>query len=338
MSASAAAVPEQPRRPRFGPIVENRAARDPGATFKIVAFNARGGGGINGILKCLSRPPLNNPSIILLCEADSRTARSFGHEVASVLAERLGMSCAYLPEFGFERDDGEIVAHLGNAILSAVPIRDARAIAMPSPRGLGWHPRLPRRYRRVGSPSGLAATVNLGGAPVALGVAHLHSRCAPSERARQMSAYLAEFPQSGPAIFGGDLNTTTTQLADARALALTALRIVLDAQRFRHPESREPLFGLLRAAGLEVRGVNADGTPTFTFSKFIPTIFRALTGSRSASCVPSRGLQGWFPRALRFSLRASPITISSRSTRRCEIFGRIAPISHIYRCSHPRAA
>jgi endonuclease/exonuclease/phosphatase family metal-dependent hydrolase len=298
MTASAAAVGGQAPRPRFDPIVSNRAGRELRAPIRIIAFNARGGGGIDGIVKCLARPPLKGAALILLCEADSRTERSSGRDTASEIAERLGMSCAYLPEFGFEREDGEIVAHLGNAILSAAPIRDARAIAMPSPRGLGWHPRVPRRYRRVGSPSGLAATTVLGGAPVTIGVAHLHSRCAPNERARQMTAYLAEFPQSGPAVFGGDLNTTTTELADARALAVTAARIVIDSRRFRRPESREPLFDLLRDAGLEVRGANAAGRPTFTFSRFIPPRFRprldwiALRELRpvqgSAAVVPAR--------------------------------------------------
>jgi endonuclease/exonuclease/phosphatase family metal-dependent hydrolase len=274
MTARAAAIAEAPPRPRFDPIVTNRAARELRPPFRIVAFNARGGSRIDGILACLTRPPLDNAALILLCEADSGTDRSDGRDVAAELAGKLGMSCAYLPEFGFERGDGEIVAYLGNAILSAAPIRDARAIAMPSPRGLSWHPRLPRRFRRIGSPSGLAGTVSLGGTPVSIGVAHLHSRCAPAERARQMTAYLAEFPSAGPAIFGGDLNTTTTGLGDARSMAMTAARIVVNSRRFRRPQSYEPLFGLLRDAGLEVRGANADGRATFTFSKLIPPWFR----------------------------------------------------------------
>ncbi len=274
MSLQGAAVAEAPPRPHFEPIVVNRAARELRPPYRIVAFNARGGGGIDGILTCLTRPPLGHAALILLCEADSGTMRSGGREVAAELAERLGMSFAYLREFGFAAEDGEVTAYLGNAILSAMPLRDVRAIAMPSPRGLGWHPRLPRHYRRVGTPSGLAAILNLGGKPIGVGVAHLHSRCAPAERARQMAAYLAEFPGAGPAIFGGDLNTTTIELANAGAIAMTGARILINSRRFRHPESYEPLFGLLRDAGLEVRGANADGRATFTFSKFIPPWFR----------------------------------------------------------------
>ena len=273
MTPQAAAFADLSARHRFDPVVTNRPARELRPPFRIVAFNARGGGGIDGILTCLTRPPLANAAVILLCEADSGLKRTGHHEVAAEVAEKLGLSCAYQPEFGVERD-GKIIGYMGNAILSAAPIREARAIAMTSPRGLAWHPRLPRRHRRLGKPSGLAATVNLGGTAVSIGVAHLHSRCVPDERARQVTAYLEQFPAAGPAIFGGDLNTTTTGLADARALAMTAVRMIVNSRRFRHPEPYEPLFDVLRDAGLEVRGANAEGRATFTFTKFVPPWLR----------------------------------------------------------------
>jgi len=40
------------------------------------------------------------------------------------------MSCAYVREFGITRGDGEIFAHLGNAILCTQPLDDVVAVAM----------------------------------------------------------------------------------------------------------------------------------------------------------------------------------------------------------------
>ena len=36
--------------------------------------------------------------------------------------------------------------------------------------------------------------VNFGGRELTVGLAHLHSRCMPAERARQMATYLESFP------------------------------------------------------------------------------------------------------------------------------------------------
>ncbi len=272
-SAAQVAIGEPAPKPLFKPIVVNRPAREVRLPLRVVQLNARGGGGFEGILRCLELPKLAGAALILLCEADSRMARSGRREVAAELAARLGMSVAYLPEFGMERD-GRIIAYLGNAILSTVPIEDASAIGMPYPAGLKWRPRSIRPLRRVGTPSGLAAAVNLGGVRISVGVAHLHSRCGPAERERQMAAYLTEFPRAGPAIFGGDLNTTTTELASVSAIVRALGRIIANPARVRWPQPYEPLFDRIREAGLEIRGANAEGRATFTFSRLAPPWLR----------------------------------------------------------------
>jgi len=295
---SVAAEPksEQPGLDRpFDPIVVNRASRGARWPLRVVLLNARGGVRLGGIARCLSRYPLNRASIILLCESDWGTIRTGGLEIAAELAALLNMSFAYGPEFAIRSKRGETCGFLGNAMLSAEPLEDVRAVAMPIAE------RWMRRYARklqTGRPSGLIARANFGGDMLTIGVAHLSSRCSPAERERQMAAYMAAFPPDGPAVFGGDLNTTTTELGSLSAIALTAMHIAVNPVRYRSPQPYEPLFERIAERGLEIHGANVMGRPTFTFSRLIPTRMRpkldwlATRGvkpvRRSAAVVPAR--------------------------------------------------
>jgi endonuclease/exonuclease/phosphatase family metal-dependent hydrolase len=255
----------------------------------VVAFNAKGGTRFEAILACLKRPPLCEASVILLCEADAGLRRSKQRKVAFDLASRLGMSCAYVGEYGLaEAHGGEPRSYVGNAILCVTPLREVSAIAMPDPNGYrrALRGRL-RRFRRVGGPAALVATAVFAGRAIRVCVAHLDSRCGPAGRARQMAALLGRLSAAGPAVLGGDFNTTTTELSGPAAAVRVAARMLLDSHSFRFPESREQLFGHLAAQGFTVDGANARGRPTFTFTRLIPPFFRpkldwiALRGLRS---------------------------------------------------------
>jgi hypothetical protein len=89
-----------------------------------------------------------------------------------------------------------------------------------------------------------------------------------------MEVYLDAFPSRGPAIFGGDLNTTTTALPDDAALLRVALASIVNPRRFKSPESYEPLFEVMRARGLLTEGANVKNRSTFTFSGLIPPPMR----------------------------------------------------------------
>jgi hypothetical protein len=270
-------------KPPFAPIIVNRPARPIPGPLRVTLFNARGGVYLEGIGDCLSRPPLGQSSLMLLCESDWGTKRSGQREVAAELAKRLNMSFAYVPEFGIPQADGTHKSFLGNAILSTVPLNEVRAVALPWP--------LPERRNamlrhRVGRHTGLITTARFGHREVTVGVVHLASHCDPETRDQQMAAYLAAFPKGGPAIIGGDLNTTTTVLLsptvrpdDARGAMLnwwrevlrTGVHMALRPSRFHWPQPYEPLFKRLRTAGLKIDEVNAMGKPTFTFSRVIPS-------------------------------------------------------------------
>ena len=261
--------------PHYPPIVVNRAASPRGSGLRVVLLNAAGGKKLREILARLKRPPLQGADVILLCEINTGTKLS-RRDIAAKLGETLEMSCVYGPEFGLRPpgNASEIVSYTGNAILSSAPFEDVAAVAMHRPRTpLAWPMRM-RRWSRVGTPTGLVAGVKFGGKEVTVGVAHLHSRTTPAERARQLATYLESFPATGRAIFGGDLNTTTTELS-SRALLWAAVRLMIaNPKRFRAPQEFEPLFDHLRERGLEIDGVNVANRSTFTFSGLIPRSMR----------------------------------------------------------------
>jgi endonuclease/exonuclease/phosphatase family metal-dependent hydrolase len=260
--------------PYYPPIVANRASRPTRSRIRVVLLNLAGGRWLSTIVDCLKRPPLNDADVILLCEADSGTWRSRRTDIASELAAALDMSYAYVPEFGLTRGDGKIFAHLGNAILCKQPLDDVVAVAMPSPRTPPLFPKLPSRIVRIGTPTGFYASARFGRETITLGVAHLNSRCTPGQREVQMAMFMASFPARGRAIFGGDLNTTTTELGGPSSLARVAAYMIASPRRFRAPQRHEPLFDRLKERGLEIEGVNVNYRSTFTFSGLIPRLMR----------------------------------------------------------------
>jgi endonuclease/exonuclease/phosphatase family metal-dependent hydrolase len=260
--------------PHFPPIVVDRPARRPGSRLRVVLLNAAGGRRFRELAKCFKRSPLNGADVILLCEVNTGVRRSPSGDVATDLAKLLGLSCAYVPEFGLKPPDREIVSYMGNAILSSAPFEDVAAVAMHRPpTPLAW-PRRMRGWTRVGTPTGLITRIKFGGEDVTVGVTHLHSRCSPAERGRQMATYLESFPASGRAIFGGDLNTTTTELSSRALILATARQMIANPHRFRAPQAYEPLFDHLREHGLEIDAANVANRPTFTFSGLIPRAMR----------------------------------------------------------------
>jgi endonuclease/exonuclease/phosphatase family metal-dependent hydrolase len=265
----------------------------------VVAFNAQGGVQFDGILRCFAREPLRSAGVILMSEADFGTIRASKRKVASELAQALGMSCAYVPEFALLAPDGAIVSYLGNAILSREPMEDV--IAIPLPKVSARLPRIPRALglvTRMGNQVAIVASINVRGKAIRIAVAHLDSRADPAGRDRQIAAMLEDFPSDGPAIFGGDLNTTTVELLNPAAARVVMRDMLLNSRRFRHPAAYEPLLARLAAAGFETDGANAEGRATFTFSRIVPPWMRpkldwlALRGlspmEGSARVIPAR--------------------------------------------------
>jgi hypothetical protein len=247
----------------FPLTIVNRAPHPSTEVLRIAAFNARWGGRPGEIIACLRRPPLNDLAVILLSEADRNMRRSANHDVAAEVAEALGMSVAYVPEFAPRNQMPYPYSFHGNAILSAYPLSALQAITLPNYRQ-------PRRVRRFeGSPRALTATITPNGRPLIVCVAHLNSRTSPAGREGQMSRLMAALPD-GQAIIAGDFNTTTVELAGSRDLIKVMLLMLLRPRRFRTPIAYEPLFARLLDAGFRVEGGNTPARPTFTFSGAVP--------------------------------------------------------------------
>src|SRR5437870_4253805 len=164
----------------FAPIVENRRALPIGRTIKVIAFNAQGGGKLQGIVRCLRKPPLAGADIVLLCEADWGNWRAAGREFAAEVADALNLSLAYVPQFGERRKNGDPIAFTGNAILCSQPLENVAAIPISNRY---THRRL---LRMIGAPAGMVARARFSGKTLNIGAVHLNSRWNPEGRARQM--------------------------------------------------------------------------------------------------------------------------------------------------------
>jgi endonuclease/exonuclease/phosphatase family metal-dependent hydrolase len=266
-SAARASSPLAPDHP-FAPIIVNRPARARGQTLKLIAFNAWGGRHFDRIVDCLRHPPLDEADVILLSEADWQFRRSGGREVAAELAEALGLSFAYVPEFGIRRPDAPPRSFMGNAILSSSPLGEIILAPIPS------FPLRSRIRPLIGGPSGLIASAIFGGRPLMLGVAHLNSRATPAARDGQVGDFIRRLPEQGAAIIGGDFNTTTVGLHDRTAFRRALIQFALEPRRLREPERWEPLFDRLKSAGFSFEGANVPRAPTFAPGRFWPRSLR----------------------------------------------------------------
>jgi endonuclease/exonuclease/phosphatase family metal-dependent hydrolase len=274
------------------PIVVNRSARSERPVLKVAAFNACSGRFAQKIAERLHHSPLDDIDIVLLSEVDWRLKRSGRREVAADIAAELGMSFAYIPEFGVRSASGELVRSMGNAILSTRPLLDVTATPLTK---LFMRNRV---LRLTGGPAGLTAKIAVHRKPLVVGIVHLNSRWNPLGRATQMQQYLQAFPREGSAIIGGDLNTTTIDLRMPGSFLKAMPLLVFKSRRFRNPQAWEPLFERLAEAGFKTAEANLAGRATFTFTRFIPPMVRpkldwiALRGLKvvagSPAVVPAR--------------------------------------------------
>ena len=260
----------------LAPIVGNRPARDVGSTLKVVLFNGRGCGATAGIMEHLRRPPLSGADIVLLSEVDWALPRSGYRQCAADLAAHLSMSFAYGPEFGFAREQAEFKSFFGNAILAVAPL--AAVELVPLTMLYDWTrrrlPGNPPGLIRVGRRSGIVANISIKGQPISLGVVHLENRVGPESRELQMKEFLSALPPAGPAIIGGDLNTTTMNLRSGWQYLSVLRRFSVDPRRLRRPQPYEPLFDVLDRSGFEYRDANPALAPTYTPAWWVPKFLR----------------------------------------------------------------
>jgi endonuclease/exonuclease/phosphatase family metal-dependent hydrolase len=245
--------------------------------YRVVAWNLERGIELEGQLAAMREHPyLKDADLFLLTETDVGMARSGNHDVARVLARELSLHFAFAPCYlnlakgsGREYDvrgENELGLH-GNAILSRYPLESARVIPLANGKD-----KMAGREKRLGNQIALAARVRFPGLPLTAVSVHLDAQSRQSHRRDQIRDVLRGLEGSGPAIVGGDWNTTTYNSSRAvHAILGFWLRVFLGVDRsighYLHPYRwfERELFESLTAHGFDYRDANLLGERTMSY-------------------------------------------------------------------------
>lgn len=238
--------------------------------YRLVAWNLERGIEYDGQLQAFqSHPYLRSADVFLLTEADVGMARSANRNIARGLARELRLHYAFTPCYlnlakgaGAENDAGgsnDLGLH-GNAILSRYPIRNARPVFLENGRD-----KMRGREKRLGRQTAAAAEIEFPNAELTVCSVHLDAQSRRRHRRDQMRDVLDGLGSGGPAVVGGDWNTTTFNSSSAlpaimgfwRRVFMGADRVI--ANHFLRPYARfeRELFELLETRGFDWRRANA---------------------------------------------------------------------------------
>ena len=258
-------------------------------SYRIVAWNLERGIQYDGQIQSLrTHPYLSTADIYLLTETDVGMARSGNRNVARDLARDLGLNYAFAPCYlnlakgaGVENEvqgENELGLH-GNAILSRYPILHPRSI----PLGNGKD-KMRGREKRLGQQAAVVADIALPGLDLTACSVHLDAQSSQRHRRNQMRAVIEGLPASGPAVIGGDWNTTTFDSSSAAtAIAGYWVRVMLGASNtirnhFLRPYNRfeRDLFQLLDERRFDWRGTNVLDERTTSYDVDDPKTYKNL--------------------------------------------------------------
>jgi endonuclease/exonuclease/phosphatase family metal-dependent hydrolase len=262
--------------------------------YRMLAWNIERGKELAGQIEAFRMTPyLRDCDVLLLTETDVGMARSGNIDVARTLAEELGYDYAFAPCYlslvkgsGTERDvegENDIGLH-GNAILSRYPILNTRRIALRN--GID---KMASNEKRLGTQCAVAAVIDFPGSPLPVASVHLDANSTQQHRADQIRDILDALPSSGPALIGGDWNTTTFNSSTAfHAIMGYCLRVLMGPgnvirNHYLHPDRwfERNLFRLLEQRGYDYRNSNQIG---------VHTIFYEVKDIRT-----HKGLAEWIP-------------------------------------------
>jgi endonuclease/exonuclease/phosphatase family metal-dependent hydrolase len=157
-------------------------------TFRLMTYNIHQGfdagqiPSLDGLVDTIAR---ESPDVICLQEVARGWMIDEQHDALSVLAERLGMRYAFIPNIG---------DLYGNAVLSRYPMTDVRLVHYAVEPGVKHQPR---------------GVLFVRTADLLLGCTHLDELSdATFVRQEQVRTIIREWAQTTPAIIAGDLNAT----------------------------------------------------------------------------------------------------------------------------------
>jgi len=263
--------------------VDRPGAVPPAGTLRVVAWNIQRGTKLDALREALaSDPELSRADVLLLSEVDVGMGRSGNRNVPRELAEALGASYAFavsylaLEDDHLENPDGvdSTLALAGSAIVSRAPILRAISADVPALRD-----KFESSEKRLGRKRAVVAELATASGPIVVAQAHLDSNASSEQRARQLAAILDAADSLGTTrlLLGGDLNTTTYNMASPVQLAGDALHKLFvtgfdgTIDNYMTPDRlyELPVFEVLAARGLVIEGFNdrAHGTLRYDFSE-----------------------------------------------------------------------
>ena len=189
--------------------------------------------------RCSEEPALAAADVLLLAEVDHGMARSGNRHVARELAEALGMSYAFGVSYLVLEDDS---ARASTACTTSCALGGHGDLVARADRGRRERRRAgaARQVLVVGEAARQEARAGgrLGGRrPLTVAACHLDSNASPARAGPQLEAIAAAGERvagGGALLVGGDLNTTTYDLASPSALAQEPV-----AQALRHRLRRD---------------------------------------------------------------------------------------------------
>jgi len=291
-------------------------------SYRFVAWNIERGIQLDGqIAEFREHPYLRTADVLLLTEADVGMARSGNRDVPQALARELGMHYAFAPCYlnlakgsGADHEvtgENELGLH-GNALLSRYPIHRVRSVVLEN--GID---KMSGREKRLGCQVAVGAEIEFPNLTLTAITVHLDANSTQDHRRDQMRTVLDVLPGQGPAVVGGDWNTSTYNSSTAfHAIMGYWLRVLMGPGRvirnhYLHPYRRfeRKLFQLLEDRGFDWRNANVSGEHTMYYDFEDVRTYKALSEWVPQWCFP---FMRW---ALRHQQGRCPFKIDWFATR-----------------------
>ncbi|HEX4945788.1 MAG TPA: endonuclease/exonuclease/phosphatase family protein [Blastocatellia bacterium] len=250
--------------------------------LRVAHWNIEKGKHLKDVIAAFREHPiLREADLISINEADVGMNRSAQAFVARELGTALQMHVAFAPcylEFskGYGDDltmPGEnTIALQGNAILSRYELHKPRVIELPL-----CYDHFEHVEKRIGNRNALAVEIEIKGQRLSFVTTHLEVRNAPACRAKQIAAIIAELEKPDApeaALIAGDFNSNTFARGGMLRTLGGLLRMMFaetDVLRreIASPQTREPLFALLKQHGFTEAGFNSDDVTCYVPLKIL---------------------------------------------------------------------
>ena len=246
--------------------------------YRFVSWNVERGTQFDGQVEALRTDPyLREADVLLLTETDAGMVRSGNRAVARDLARALGMHYAFVPCYlnltngsGIEYDlpgENDLGLH-GNALLSRYPMTRVRPVFLRNGVDI-----VASREKRIGRQTAVAADIQFPGFTLRALSVHLDAQSTQRHRYLQLRDVLDVAGDAGPAVVGGDWNTSTYNSSRAvHAILGFWLRVMMGVDNvirnhYLHPYRRfeRDLFRLLEERGFDYRACNSLGEHTVAY-------------------------------------------------------------------------